>query len=285
MWLITLSFEIQELTDVIRVFTLINLGKGTALKKTHLKRRIDRACKGHMCVEMNELDEALTEMVSEGLVINQGEIVQLTEKGSWLSSEWRNLLFKSEPILETVAGVADGSITGLVVILSAFIAELATQTTIFAALLTLAAVAITNFSSFLLGGTTEDLADMITLQNLMNYSLSDIPNKEERSKSLLLVKQLFSLLNKEIGRANVFSAVVCGVTTFVAGIVPIIVYLMLPSPLDIIVSLCVVGGVTGFFLIRYRSQKTRVHWKMTLLQTIIIIAIAVAASILLSSSI
>jgi hypothetical protein len=62
----------------------------------------------------------------------------------------------------------------------------------------------------LLGGTTEDLADMITLQNLMNYSLSDIPNKEERSKSLLLIKQLFSLLNKEIGRTNVFSAVVCG---------------------------------------------------------------------------
>ena len=100
-----------------------------------------------------------------------------------------------------------------------------------------------------------------------------------------MVKQLFSLLKKEIGRTNVFSAAVCGVTTFVAGIVPIMAYLMLPSPLDIIVSLCIVGGVTGFFLIRYRSQKTRVHWKMTLLQTIIIIAIAGAASILLGSSI
>lgn len=280
-----MSFEIQELPDVIRVFTLINLGKGTALKKIHLKRRIDRVCKGHMWVEMGELDEALTEMVSEGLVIDHGDTIQLTEKGSWLSSEWRNLLFKSEPILETVAGVADGSITGLVVILSAFIAGLAIQTTIIAALLTLAAVAITNFSSFLLGGTTEDLADMTTLQNLMNYSLSDIPDKEERSKSLLLVKQLFSLLNKEIGRTNVFSAVVCGVTTFVAGIVPIMAYLMLPSPLDIVLSLFIVGGVAGFFLIRYRSRKTRVHWKVTFLQTITIIAIAVTASILLGSSV
>jgi len=280
-----LSFEIQELRDVIRVFTLINVGKGITLKKAHLKRRIDRVCKGHICVEMNELDEALSEMVSEGLVINLGDTVQLTEKGSWLSNEWRNLLFKNEPILETVAGVADGSITGLVVILSAFIAGLAIQTTIVAALLTLAAVAITNFSSFLLGGTTEDLADMITLQNLMNYSLSDIPDKEERSKSLLLVKHLFSLLNKEIGRTNVFSAVVCGVTTFAAGVVPIVAYVMLPSPLDIIVSLCIVGGVTSFFLIRYRSQKTRVHWKMTFLQTVIIIAIAVVASLLLGSNI
>jgi len=279
-----LSFEIQELPDVIRVFTLINLGKGTPIKKTHLKRRIDRVCKGHVCVEMNELDEALTEMVSEGLIVSHGDTVQLTERGIWLSSEWRNLLFKSEPILETVAGVADGSITGLVVIFSAFIAGLAIQTTIFAALLTLAAVAITNFSSFLLGGTTEDLADMVTLQNLMNYSLSDIPDKEERSKSLLLVKQLFSLLNKEINRTNVFSAVVCGVTTFVSGIVPIMAYLMLPSPLDIIVSLCIVGGVGGFFLISYRSRKTKVHWKITLLQTVIIIAIAVAASMVLGSS-
>ena len=271
--------------DVIRVFTLINLGKGTALKKTHLKRRIDRVCKGRVCVEMNELDEALTEMVSEGLVIDHGDTVKLPEKGSWLSSEWRNLLFKSEPILETVAGVADGSITGLVVIISAFIAGLAIQTTIIAALMTLVAVAITNFSSFLLGGTTEDLADMITLQNLMNYSLSDIPDKDERSKSLLLVKQLFSLLNKEISKTNVFSAIICGVTTFTAGIIPIIAYLTLPSPLDIILSLCIVGGITGFFLIRYRSKKTRIHWKITFLQTTIIITIAVVTSLLLGSSI
>jgi len=280
-----LSFEIQELPDVIRVLILINLSRGTALKKTQIKRRIDRIFKRQMYLEMGDLDEALDEMITEGLVINQGEIVQLTEKGIGLGSEWRNLLWKREPILEVVAGVADGSITGLVVILSAFIAGLTIGTTTFAALLTLAAVAITNFSSFILGGITEDLADMITLQNLMNYSLSDIPDREERAKSLLLVKELFILLKKEIGRTNVFSAALCGVTTFVAGIVPILAYLMLPSPLDIILSLCIVGSIAGVFLIRYRSQKTKVHWKITFFQTAIILAIAVVASLLLGGSI
>ncbi len=280
-----MSFEIQELPDVIRVFILINLTKGTALKKPQLKHRIDKISKRHMSVEMDDLDEALKEMASEGLITNQGETVQLTEKGSQLGNEWKNLLLKSEPILEVVAGVADGSITGLVVILSAFIAGLTMSTTAIAALLTLAAVAITNFSSFLLGGTTEDLADMITLQNLMNYSLSDIPDREERTKSLLLVKEIFGVLNKAINRTNVFAAVLCGVTTFVAGIVPIMAYLVLPSPLDIVLSLCIVGSVIGIFLVRYRSQKTRVPWRVTFLQTAVIVVIAVAASLLLGGSV
>jgi hypothetical protein len=81
--------------------------------------------------------------------------------------------------MEIVAGLVDWAVTSLVVILSAIIATLTGATTllgepktlIFAALLTLSAVAITNFSSFLLGGITADLADIMTLQNLMNYSL------------------------------------------------------------------------------------------------------------------
>ena len=59
--------------------------------------------------------------------------------------------------MEVVAGLVDGSITSLVVILSAFIATFTAtsifhdvKTVIFTAFLTLSAVAITNFSSFLL---------------------------------------------------------------------------------------------------------------------------------------
>jgi uncharacterized membrane protein YfcA len=279
-----LSFEIQELPDVIRVFVLTNLSKGTALKKTYLKRRIDRIYKHQTHLEMGDLDEALVEMVTEGLVTNHGETVQLTEKGSRLGNEWQKLLFKSEPILEFIAGVTDGSITALVVILSAFMAGLTIQTTTFASLLSLIAVAITNFSSFILGGTTEDLADIITFQNLINYSLSDIPDRVERNKSLLLVKEMFNLMNREINRANIFSATICGVTTFIAGIVPIMVYLMLPSPLDIIISLCILGGTIGFFLVRYRSRKTKVNWKISLIQTVIILTIAIVASLLLGGN-
>lgn len=276
-----MAFEIQDLPDVIRVIILLNLSKGKRMQKTSLKRRLDRVCTGFTCIEMSELEKALKEMASEELINDNNGTVQLTEQGLKLGKEWKSLLLKKEPILEVVAGLVDGSITGIVVILSAFIAALTTHVAIFAAFLTLSAVAITNFSSFLLGGITEDLADIMTLQNLMNYSLSDIPDKKERDKSLLLIKKLFVLLNKEIHRSNLYAAMICGTTTFLAGSIPIITYIVLPSPLDVILSLTIVAIIVGFFLVRYRSKRTRVNWKITLFETIAIVIIATLASLLL----
>lgn len=242
---------------------------------------------------MGELDKALKEMSTEGLITQTEETVQLTAQGQKLGKEWEALLLKKEPIMEIVAGLVDGSITSLVVVLSAFIASLTTsatllgnpKTVIFAALLTLSAVAITNFSSFLLGGITEDLADIMTLQNLMNYSLSDIPDKRERDKSLLLVQKLFTLLSKQIHRSNLYGAVISGTTTFLAGIVPIATYLALfeYSPLNIILSLVEVSAIAGIFLVRYRSKKTRVNWRVTLAETIAIVIIATIVSLLLGA--
>jgi hypothetical protein len=279
-----LSFEIQELPDIIRVIVLVNLGKGAKLQKSVLKSQIDKVCTGFVCVEMSDFDKALNEMTAEGLILRQDGLVQLTEQGAKLGKEWASLLLRKEPILEVVAGLVDGSVTGLVVILTAFIAGLALKTMAFAAFLTLSSVAITNFSSFLLGGITEDLADMITLQNLMNYSLSDIPDRAEREKSLMLVKHLFTVLHKEISRSNLFAAIICGTTTFLAGITPIIAYFVLPEPFHIIVSLAIVGTVVGVFLVRYRSKRSKVHWKVTLLETAVIVAIAVIASLLIGGT-
>ena len=276
-----MSFEIQELLDVIRIIVLLNLSKGTRMPKSALKRRIDKVCATYACIETSELDKALKEMTSEGLIIDNGDAVQLTEQGLKLGKEWESLLLKKEPILEIVAGLVDGSITGLVVILSAFIAALTRQAAIFAAFLTLTAVSITNFSSFLLGGITEDLADIMTLQTLMNYSLSDIPDKNERDKSLLIVKKLFTLLGKEIHRSNLYAAIICGTTTFLAGSIPIITYIVLSPPLNIALSLTMVAIIVGVFLVRYRSKKTRVHWKITLYETIAIVIIATIASLLI----
>jgi hypothetical protein len=275
------SFEIQELLDVIKVVVLLDLSKGAKVRKPLLKRRIDKVCTGYTCIEMNDLETTLREMASEGLIFDKGGEVQLTEQGLKLGKEWASLLLKKEPILEVVAGLVDGSVTGLVVVLSAFIAGLTLKAATFAAFLTLTAVAITNFSSFLLGGITEDLADILTLQTLMNYSLSDIPDKRERDKSLLLVKRLFILLHKEINRSNLYAAVICGTTTFLAGSIPTLTYLMLPKPLNAILSLTIVGAIVGVFLVRYRSKKTKVHWKITLFETIAIVAIATLASLLL----
>jgi DNA-binding PadR family transcriptional regulator len=277
------SFEIQELPDVIRVIVLLNLSKGKRMSKFALKRRLDKVCVGYACIEMKELENALKEMASEGLIIEYNSNVQLTQQGKRMSKEWESLLLKKEPIMEIVAGLVDGSITGLVVIISAFIAALEPNIAIFAALLTLSAVAITNFSSFLLGGITEDLADIITLQNLMNFSLSDIPDKEERAKSLLLVKKLFVLLDREIHRSNIYAAIICGTTTFLAGSIPIVTYLVLTDiyPFNIFLSLAEVAAIVGIFLVRYRSRKTRVSWKVTLIETMTIIVVATIASLAL----
>ncbi len=286
-----MSFEIQELPDVIRVIVLLNLSKGAKIKKSALKNRVDGICVSYACIEMNELDKALKEMSAEGLIIEKEDMVQLTSQGQRLGKEWESLLLKKEPIMEVVAGLVDGSITSLVVILSAFIATLTAntaffgnpKTVVFAAFLTLSAVAITNFSSFLLGGITEDLADIMTLQNLMNYSLSDIPDKKERDKSLLLVQKLFTLLSKQIHRSNLYAAIICGTTTFLAGIFPIAAYLVLPPYYNIVVSLILVIAIVGVFLVRYRSKKTRVNWKVTLSETIAIVIIATVASLLLGA--
>jgi hypothetical protein len=287
------SFEIQELPDVIRVIVLLNLRKGAKVKRATLKARIDRVCSSYACIELSELDKALKEMQTEGLITQVDDSVQLTAQGQRLSKEWESLLLKKEPIMEVVAGLVDGSITSLVVILSAFIATLTgatsllenSKTLIFAALLTLSAVAITNFSSFLLGGITEDLADIMTLQNLMNYSLSDIPDKKERDKSLMLVQKLFTLLGKEIHRSNLYGAIISGVTTFVAGIFPIATYLLLAEffPFNIILALIEVTLIVGIFLVRYRSKKTRVNWKVTLAETIAIVIVATIVSLLLGA--
>jgi len=275
------SFEIQELPDVIRVIVLLNLSKGNQVRKSLLKRRIDRVCVGYACIEMTDLEKTLQEMSSEGLITQLDDTVQLTKQGVKLSKEWESLLLKKEPILEVVAGLVDGSITGIVVIISAFIAALTVKAAIFAAFLTLSAVAITNFSSFLLGGITEDLADILTLQNLMSYSLSDIPDKKERDKSLLLINKLFTLLDKEIHRSNLYAAIICGTTTFLAGSIPIITYIVLAPPFNFVLSLTIVAVIVGVFLVRYRSKKTRVNWKITLYETIAIVIIATVASLII----
>ncbi|MCW4001360.1 MAG: hypothetical protein NWE93_14095 [Candidatus Bathyarchaeota archaeon] len=287
-----MSFEVQELPDVIRIVVLLNLTKGAKLKRQTLKRRIDRVCSKRACIDTSELDKALREMAAEKLIVEEDEYVYLTPQGQKLGKEWESLLLKKEPIMEVVAGLVDGSITSLVVILSAFIATFTGTSSflsnqpavIFAAFLTLSAVSITNFSSFLLGGITEDLNDIMTLQNLMNYSLSDIPDKKERDKSLMLVQKLFVLLGKEIHRSNLYAAIICGVTTFIAGIIPIATYLALPMYYNVGVSLLLVTGIVGVFLVRYRSKKTRVNWKITLAETFAIVLIATIASLILGGA-
>jgi VIT1/CCC1 family predicted Fe2+/Mn2+ transporter len=272
------------LQDIIRIIVLINLSKGNKEEEASLKKQIDKMCNGNVCIEVHDLHETLGQMAAEGLILKDDTGVRLTEQGMKLGKEWSSLLLKKEPILEVVAGLVDGSITSLVVVLSAFIASLEFKPAAFAALLTLASVAITNFSSFLLGGITADAADMMTLQALMSYSLSDIVDMKEREKSLRLIQRLFAVLHKEISRSNIFSAVTCGITTFLAGMAPMVSYFALPHPMNIIVSLAIVSAVVGFFLVRYRSRRSRIHWKTTLLETIVIVAIAVVASLLIGRS-
>ncbi|MGQ9781263.1 MAG: VIT1/CCC1 transporter family protein [Nitrososphaeria archaeon] len=279
-----MSFEVQELPDLIKIITLVRLGDGKSLEKDMLNRRIEKTCRGYVCIDIKDVNKALEELTSEGLIVNHGGRLKPTEKGLRISKEWQNLLLAREPIMETVAGLTDGSITGLVVILSTILAGLTPTVAAFAAILSLTSVAITNFSSFLLGGKTEDIADLLTLENLIHYSLSDIPDKTERDRSLKLAESLFIILKRERGRTNYLSALTSGTTTFLAGIIPIIAFLTIPTPLGTITSLSIVAAVVLIFLVRYRSRKTKIHWKTTLVETTVIIAVAVLASLLIGKT-
>jgi hypothetical protein len=65
-----LSFEIQELPDVIKIVTLLNLQQMKSASKKQLKERLDHICGRDLCVEVSDFDEALEEMVSE---VSNGE--------------------------------------------------------------------------------------------------------------------------------------------------------------------------------------------------------------------
>lgn len=276
-----MAFEVQELPDIIKLITLLRLSEGVEVDKVMIKRYIDKNCKGYVCVEIRDVEKALNEMAEEGLIINPNGKLKLTERGLKLGVEWKKLLLKREPIMEVIAGLADGSITGLVVVLSAFLAGLTTSITTFTAALSLTSVAITNFSSFLLGSKTEDLADLLTLKYLIDYSLSDIPDKLERKKSLDLVKHLFIILGNERNKSSIYSALLSGITTFLSGVLPIITFLTLPRPLNIIISIGIVIAIVGVFLVKYRAKRAKKHWKVTLAETAVIVSVAVLASLLI----
>lgn len=169
-----MSIKIQDLPDVVEIALLLNLEKDEAVPAAELKQRIDKICGENSCIDSRDFNKASDRMMSDRLITGRNGLVKLTKRGASLGRDWRNLLLKREPTLEVVAGLTDGSVTGLVVILSAFTASLAPSIAIFAALLTLSSVAITNFSSFLLGGITEDISDMITLESLLNHGLSNV---------------------------------------------------------------------------------------------------------------
>jgi VIT1/CCC1 family predicted Fe2+/Mn2+ transporter len=74
---------------------------------------------------------------------------------------------------------------------------------------------------------------------------------------------------------------ICGTTTFIAGSIPILTFILLPGPFNAIVSLAIVAVIVGIFLVRYRSKKTRVNWKITFFETVAIITIATIASLII----
>ncbi|MEM2320482.1 MAG: hypothetical protein QXS79_01145 [Candidatus Bathyarchaeia archaeon] len=277
-----MSLEIQNLEDLLGILILVVSSK-RVISKNRLKHRIKSICEGNFCVDGRDFDGTIKSMVEEGLVIDYGGSIRLTEKGARISSEWKSFLYKDEPVLEIVVGIADGSITSLIVIISLLIAGLTSKVALIASLLSLAVVALTNFSSFLLGGMTEDLADLATLQNLIAYSLSDIPDTGERKRALLLTRGIFNLLRAKRGRFSIYASLACGAITFFSGIIPLAMFLLLPNPIDVLLSLLTIGVMIGVFLVYYRSRKTKMPWNIIVFQTVVVIAVAVTVSLLLSS--
>ena len=278
----TLSFEVQELPDIIRLIILLSIKRGENLTKYQLIDRISEYLVHDTAIESVDLEKALNEMASEKIIYFTNGVFTLTDEGIRLSKHWKNLLTKREPVLEFIAGLADGTITGLVIVLSALLVSLPSRTMTWTALLGLSAVSITNFSSFMLGSKTEDIADALSLRALMEYSVNDISDKGERTKSLRLVKDLFSILRRRRTGTNLRAALTCSITTFFAGMLPIAFFSTLPTPFNVFFSFGTIATMSGI-LVRYRSEKSKVDWKTTLIETLVIIAIAVVASLIISS--
>jgi len=131
----------------------------------------------------------------------------------------------------------------------------------------------------------EDIADLLSIKSLIDYSLSDMPDKSNRDKSYYIIKSLFKVLNKEISKSNFYAALMCGITTLLAGAIPLALYTYLPTPLDIIVSLGFVGIIVVVFLVRYRSKKSNTPLKLVLFETVGLIAIATLISLLIGGGI
>lgn len=276
-------FHPQDINDLIKIIVLINFDKSGEGQKEHLQRRLNKFLGREPLQRVSHKDfyETLDEMVEEGMAKVEGDSVILTERGRVLSREFKSLLFKQEPILEITAGISDGSIAGLIVIISAYVANLGRAAAIYAAALTITAVALTGITSLLLGGKTEDLADLITLRRLMEHNLYSIPDDEEREKSFMLMENLFEVLRSEINKSNLMAAMIFIVTCIASGLLPVGLDLLLPQPLGIIASLTIVLAVVGVFLVRYRSRKTQMNWKFLILETFGLIMAAVIVSLLL----
>ena len=137
-----------------------------------------------------------------------------------------------------------------------------------------------NRFCFLLG-VTEELADVIMLQTLMSYSLSDIPDMREREKSLTLMKHSFVVLQKSHRPFKPFCSFDLWNNKLRCRCRANSGLLVLPRPLDIFLSLVIVVAVTVFFLARYRPRRPKVHWNIMLLERAVIVTLAVIASLLM----
>ena len=104
------------------------------------------------------------------------------------------------------------------------------------------------------------------------------------SKSLRLVAQFFKILRREISSTNLRAALLPNTATLRAGGIPVVAYLILLQPPNLVASIFVVGA-TEIILARYRSLRTRARWKTTLMQTVVIIAIEIIAWLVLGGKI
>ncbi len=277
----------QDINDLIKVIILINFDKSGESMREQLHRRLNKFLGREPLhrVSHNDFNESLNEMVQEGLAKVEGDRIALSDRGKLLSREFKSLLFKQEPILEITAGISEGSIAGLIVVVSAYVASLGRAAILYAAVLTITAVALTGITSLILGGKTEDLADLITLRRLMEYDLKRIGDVEERERTLLLMRNLFDVLRSEINRSNILASVIYIFTCVLSGLLPVVLDIVLPQPFGVIASLSFVLLVVGIFLVRYRSRKTQTHWKFLIVETFGLIIASVIVSLILGSGI
>ena len=109
-----MSFKVQELLDIIKLVTLLELQGKKNASKTQFKDRLSHICVRDMCIDISELNKALSEMVAKKLIILNDGTVSLTSSGELLAGKWENSFVSEELMLEVISGLTDSCITSLI---------------------------------------------------------------------------------------------------------------------------------------------------------------------------
>lgn len=276
-----MSFEIRELADLIELTILLSIYKKGLYSKEALETKVEKYLQKSFDITASDLGEALHDMKARGLIEKVDEKYRLTDLGLRIGEEWKDLLTERRPTFEITVGMLEGIAGSLLLILTTFLLGMARTLSFITIFLGIISLSITNVSSTIVGGKTEDIEDALSLKNLIQYSVNNVPDKKERKRSQQYISSLFNVLRSEISQHTTFKALIAGGATLMAGLAPLVPFMLLPNSMGLIFAFIIIGFLISI-LVYFRSTVMKIHWTTILRETILVIALVIIVSLVVS---